>query len=408
MKVKNITFIHAADLHLGGMFSGFRHLPDTLYEKLRTCSYEALRNLIQTAITEKVDFVILAGDIYDGNDRSLKAQIQFQKAMEQLNKEGIPVYLIHGNHDFLEGNYFNLSLPPNVHIFGREVEVKEHVKEDGTSSMLYGFSYGQRHIKERMIEGYIKQPSGDFHIGLLHGNLDGETAHGNYAPFTKMELVQKGFDYWALGHIHKRMLVLNEPYAVYPGCLQGRNRKETGEKGFYLVHLSETETKLDFRPASVLNWQEETVEASGLEMNRLIQHINERKEHYRQAGKDILLELILDASKAKEEDWLYSDMDELLEAVQEGEEEETPRVWIHTMKLIPPAWMDEGTDETQSFLAELLDVSADLGKEQFEELIAPLLTHSAARKYVKGWDYASQKEIILEANMELVKRLNSR
>ncbi len=407
MKVKNITFIHAADLHLGGMFSGFRHLPDTLYEKLRTSSYEALRNLIQTAITEKVDFVILAGDIYDVDDRSLKAQIQFQKAMEQLNKEGIPVYLIHGNHDFLEGKYFNLSLPPNVHVFGREVEVMEHVKKDGTSAMLYGFSYGKRHIKERMIEGYIKQPSGDFHIGLLHGNLDGEMAHGNYAPFTKMELMQKGFDYWALGHIHKRMLVLKEPYAVYPGCLQGRNRKETGEKGFYLVQLSESDTRLDFRPASVLDWQTETIEASGLEMSELIQRINDFKEHFRQADKDILLELILDASKAKKEDWLYADMEEWLEAVQEGEEE-TPMVWIHSMKLIPPAWMEEGADESQSFLAELLDVSSDIGREEFEELTASLLTHSAARKYLKGWDQSSQEEIIQEANLELMKRLNSR
>ena len=288
MKMKNITFIHAADLHLGGMFSGFRHLPDPLFEKLITSSYKALKNLVQTAIKEKVNFVLLAGDIYDVDQRSLKAQIQFQKAMEELNKAEIPVYLIHGNHDFLEGKYFNLSLPPNVHVFGEEVEVEEYRKNDGTTVMLYGFSYEKRHVRARMIDGYIKQTVGDFHIGLLHGNLEGETAHGNYAPFTKKDLLEKGFDYWALGHIHKRMVVLDNPAAVYPGCLQGRNKKETGEKGFYLIELSDVGTKMEFRPASVLDWQEEIVDASGLEMSELVRRLNERKEYLRAEGKDLI------------------------------------------------------------------------------------------------------------------------
>ena len=406
MKVKNITFIHAADLHLGGMFSGFRHLPDPLFEKLITSSYKALKHLVQTAIKEKVDFVLLAGDIYDVDQRSLKAQIQFQKAMEELNKEEIPVYLIHGNHDFLEGKYFNLSLPSNVYVFGQEVEVEEYKKDDGTTVMLYGFSYGKRHVRDRMIDGYIKQAAGDFHIGLLHGNLEGETAHGNYAPFTKKDLLGKGFDYWALGHIHKRMFVLDNPAAVYPGCLQGRNKKETGEKGFYLVELSDVGTKMEFRPASVLDWQEERVVASGLEMSELVRRLNERKENLRAEGKDLLLEITLDASDAKEEDWLYSDLDEVLEAVQEGEETEDPMVWIHSIKVLPPACLEEDKQVSESFLAELLDVSSNIRIEQYEDFTAPLFIHPTARRYLQGWNQEARQEIILEANMELMKRLN--
>ena len=406
--MKNMTFIHAADLHLGGMFTGFRHLPDTLYEKLKASGYQALKNLVDTAIKEKVDFVILAGDIYEVDNRNLKAQIQFQKAMERLNKEGIPVYMIHGNHDFLEGEYFNLSLPPNVHVFGPKVEIKEHIKEDGTTAMLYGFSYGKRHVKDRMIEGYIKQAAGDFHIGLLHGNLDGETAHGHYAPFTKRDLLEKGFDYWALGHIHKRMFVLDHPVAVYPGCLQGRNKKETGEKGFYLVHLSENGTKMDFRTASVINWQEEKMEASSLGMSELVRSLHNRKEYLRQNGKDLLLEVTLDASNAQEEDWIYADMNELLEAVQEGEEMEEPMIWIHSIKILPPDWMEKDKQVSESFLAELLAVSSSLSEEQYNSFTASLSTHSNARKYMKEWGHDTREEIILEANMELLKRLNNK
>lgn len=408
MIVKKMTFIHAADIHLGGMFSGFRHLPDNLYERLKASGYKALQNLVQTAIKEKVDFVILAGDIYDVDDRNLKAQVQFQKAMEQLNKEEIPVYMIHGNHDFLEGKYFELALPPNVHVFRQEVEVKEYIKEDGTSAMLYGFSYGKRHVRDRMIEAYVKQPAGDFHIGLLHGNLDGETSHGNYAPFTRTDLLEKGFDYWALGHIHKRMFVLEEPIAVYPGCLQGRNKKETGEKGFYLVHLSENGTEMEFRPASVMDWKEEKLDASGLGMSELVQRLNERKEQLRQEGKDILLEIILDASNARKEDWIYSDMDELLEAVQEGEELEEPMVWIHSMKILPPVWMEEDKQVSESFLAELLSVSSNISEEQYESFTASLFANPTARKYMQDWNQDTREEIILEANMELMKRLNSK
>ena len=408
MIVKKMTFIHAADIHLGGMFSGFRHLPDNLYERLKASGYKALQNLVQTAIKEKVDFVILAGDIYDVDDRNLKAQVQFQKAMEQLNKEEIPVYMIHGNHDFLEGKYFELSLPPNVHVFRQEVEVKKYIKEDGTSAMLYGFSYGKRHVRDRMIEAYVKQPAGDFHIGLLHGNLDGETSHGNYAPFTRKDLLEKGFDYWALGHIHKRMFVLEDPIAVYPGCLQGRNKKETGEKGFYLVHLSENGTEMDFRPASVMDWKEEKLDASGFGMSELVQRLNERKEQLRQEGKDILLEIILDASNARKEDWFYSDMDELLEAVQEGEELEEPMVWIHSMKILPPVWMEEDKQVSESFLAELLSVSSNISEEQYESFTASLSANPTARKYMQDWNQDTREEIILEANMELMKRLNSK
>lgn len=407
--MKTIKFIHAADLHLGSVFSGFQHIPEYLYRHLKESGYRALKKLIDTAIEEKVDFVIIAGDIYDLEDRNLKAQLRFRKEMERLNQHHIHVYVIHGNHDYLEGYYYELHLPPNVHVFGRQVEVKLYEKMDGTKVNLYGFSYGSRHIHERVINDYHKQGDADYHIGLLHGNLDGEHAHGNYAPFSKSELLNKQFDYWALGHIHKRMVLFEEPPAIYPGCLQGRNKKETGEKGFYLVSIENMSTNLDFIPAADTEWRTETIELDKLgltDLEVLIKEIQKRQQQIRQEDKSVLIELVLDASQLKSFDkFTLVNIEDVIESIQEGEEDQEQFVWIHSVKWIPPRHSEAKYGIFGKFVDELIIKTGQLSQEEIYQWGESLLTHTAARKYIDPWDEETWSEIRDGAELELLKNL---
>ena len=193
--MKGIRFIHAADLHLGSPFTGLRGLQKEQWQKLKDSTLEAFDRLISYALEQQPDFVLIAGDIYDGEDRSLRAQHRFQQGMEGLGKAGIPVILCHGNHDHLSGSWTRFELPDNVHSFGAKVsQIKLDIR--GIEVAVTGFSYGERHIKESMVKSYPAASGEDvFHIGMLHGSLEGEKAHAVYAPFTKQQLLEKNYDY---------------------------------------------------------------------------------------------------------------------------------------------------------------------------------------------------------------------
>ena len=205
----------------------------------------ALTNVVNAAIRHEFDFVILAGDLFDEQDRSIRAQTRLRKEMERLKEHEIEVFAVHGNHDHLNGDWVHIEMPDNVHIFPDHVETKVYTTQN-TVVHLYGFSYPTRHLEDNHLSQYFKKEGADFHIGILHGHYEGNSEHSRYASFTTKDLLEKKFDYWALGHIHKRQIIHNSPYISYPGNIQGRNRKEVGEKGCYLVKMSEQETNLEF------------------------------------------------------------------------------------------------------------------------------------------------------------------
>ncbi len=116
-----------------------------------------------------------------------------------------------------------------------------------------------------MTAQYTKMSDAPFHIGMLHGSVEGDAEHNRYAPFQMRELKEKQFDYWALGHIHKREILSEEPYMIYPGNIQGRHRKETGEKGAYLIELTKQGTQCSFFHTADVVWDEIEVCIDGLE-----------------------------------------------------------------------------------------------------------------------------------------------
>lgn len=265
-------FIHAADLHLDSPFSGLKGLPDYVWQSIRQSTFHALRSLTDAAIQAEVDFVLLAGDIYDLEDRSIKAQAVFREEMERLEEAEIPVYIIHGNHDFLAEEEMHLEMPKNVTVFNSDVETIHLTTKRGERVAVSGFSYDQRWVTERKILQYPhRDPSVDWHIGMLHGYAEGNhSEHAHYAPFSIQELQSKEYDYWALGHIHKRQQVSERPLAYYPGCLQGRNKKESDPKGFLMVELTKTEQTVQFEPVAPIEWVTEEI---SIENGRTIEDV---------------------------------------------------------------------------------------------------------------------------------------
>ena len=189
--MSTIRFIHAADLHLDSPFKGMTGLPVDRLRQFRDSTFTAFANLIDHALETKPDFVIIVGDIYDGEDRSLRAQLKFQEGMKKLDEAGIPVFISYGNHDHLSGRWTRFELPSNVHVFNGEVGQAE-LNVRGQEVVIHGFSYKESHI--RRVDDCKFSSGGEreaFHIGMLHGSFAGDDTHAVYAPFTKEELLAK-------------------------------------------------------------------------------------------------------------------------------------------------------------------------------------------------------------------------
>ena len=250
-----MNFLHAADLHLDTPFVGISNFSKDLQTKLKESTYEAAKKIFQTAIDEMVDFVILAGDIFDDTDSSLKAQMFLKTQFEELKQAGIKVFMIYGNHDYYRNNFSVVNFPDNVFVFGSTPETKALTARDGKTVGITGFSYTQQHINQNVVRDYPEHGDFDYQIGILHAGV----ADNNYAPFTISDLLTKGYDYWALGHIHKREVLHTNPTIVYPGDIQGRNQNETTPKGFYLVSVTNDTTELKFVQSSIYTWTKESL-----------------------------------------------------------------------------------------------------------------------------------------------------
>ncbi len=264
-----LRFVHAADLHLDSPFRGIRgEAPDYVAERLRRATFDAYDRIIDLCLREQVDALLVAGDIYDGADRSLRAQLQFVNGLKRLDDAGIRSFICHGNHDPLDGWEARLDLPAGCVRFGPEVTGEPVFADQPERARVYGVSYPHREVRENLTPLFGKsRAGGGFNIGLLHANVGGHPGHDSYSPCTVADLAQTGLDYWALGHVHTRQ-VLQEgrPTVVYPGNSQGRHPGETGARGVYLVEVDDRgDVGLDFRPVDVVRWELLGVGISGLE-----------------------------------------------------------------------------------------------------------------------------------------------
>jgi len=262
-----IRFIHAADIHLDSPLKGLANRHNLPTDKILAATRDALVNLVTLAIDEKVDFVLLAGDIYDGDPEDLKANFHFNQQIGRLNQKNIKVVMITGNHDAKSKISKPLSPPKNLTILSaHQPESCEITKEGEVIAIIHGQGFLNQAEPRNLATAYPAPVAGKLNIGILHTSLDGREGHANYAPTTTNELVNKGYSYWALGHVHTREVVHEKPYIIFPGNIQGRHIRETGAKGCYLVTFNDNrEAQLEFKPLDVFRWEAITVNLDGIE-----------------------------------------------------------------------------------------------------------------------------------------------
>ncbi|MEC0247695.1 DNA repair exonuclease [Paenibacillus chitinolyticus] len=266
--MKALKFLHAADLHLDSPFKGMNSVPERIRDVIRESTFGALSRLVRLAVREKVDFAVFSGDIYDAGDRSLRAQLRFRSALAELDRAGIPALIIHGNHDPLDGRGADLEWPAGARVYPADkVETVRIVKEDrGLIAEVHGISYASAAVTENLALRFRGGDASVFQVALLHTNVDGHPGYDNYAPCSKSDLMGRGIDYWALGHIHTREIVMDQkPAAVYPGNIQGRSIRECGPRGCYIVAVDENGSPaLDFHALDGVRWQQETLSIAGI------------------------------------------------------------------------------------------------------------------------------------------------
>ncbi|MCH7606795.1 MAG: DNA repair exonuclease, partial [Chloroflexi bacterium] len=251
-----LRFVHAADLHLDSPFSGLRSLAPEIAETLYQATFETYNKIIELCIEEQVDALLVAGDIFDSADRSLRAQLKFVEGLRRLEKAGIRSFICHGNHDPLDGWEAQLTFPEGCHRFGPDVERVPVFKDEPDRAAVYGISYPHREVRQNLVPQFAAIEPVAFSIGLLHANVDNNAGHDAYAPCTLKDLEDTGIDYWALGHVHTRQVLRQAgPTVVYPGNPQGRHPNEPAARGAYIVEVDDAgQVSLEFRAVDVVRW----------------------------------------------------------------------------------------------------------------------------------------------------------
>ena len=258
-------FIHAADPHLDSPLQGLEAHEGAPVATLRGATRRAFENLVNLALEEAVNFVVIAGDLYDGDWKDYSTGLFFRGQMVRLQAKGIPVYLIAGNHDAASVISKKLTLPENVHVFStRAAESKE---VPGLPMVIHGRGFPHRAVPENLAADYPVAVPAKFNLGLLHTSLTGRPGHDTYAPCSEQDLRNKGYGYWALGHIHQPEVISEDPWIVFAGNCQGRHARETGARGCRLVTVNaalEVESA-EWRDLDVLRWQALAIELGGVE-----------------------------------------------------------------------------------------------------------------------------------------------
>lgn len=396
-----VKFIHAADIHLDSPFKGLHAMPESLLKKVRQSTFDAMERITNCARSEKVDFVIISGDIYDYDDRSILAQSFFRNQMLILEKEGIPVFIIHGNHDFSDEDTNQLEMPASVHVFKTEPETKVLTLRNGETVALTGFSYGKKWITERKIVDYPNRSSdAQWHVGLLHGSSEGtKSEHANYAPFTLQDLRSKGYDYWALGHIHIQQKLSDSPLVYYAGNPQGRNKKETGAKGFLMVELTSEEKKVTPVIASRIQWEIFYVDAGESKtLGDILQKIEEDIAPFKESEINVILSISMT---------LHADLDpilrkkvmsgELLESLQQGSFQE-PFVWVNDLVFIAGEKEKKASAIAGAFQKEWFRAVDEMNNsEEMSDILEDFFRNAPSMSMLPLHDSSYREDILNEA-----------
>lgn len=256
-----MKFVHAADPHIDSPMKGLAAYPGAPVEAMRGATRNAFDSLVELCITEHADLLLVAGDVYDGDWKDFSTGLYLRAQLGRLRAAGIEVVMIHGNHDAASVITRQLKLP-GIHVLrhGRP----ESVVFESLGVVVHGQSFANRAVIENLAAGYPDPLPGLVNIGLLHTCLGGDAGHENYAPCSLEQLVGHGYEYWALGHIHERVVLDTDPYVVFAGNLQGRHMRECGAKGATVIEVIDGEMTLQHHVLDHVRWARVTIDAAGV------------------------------------------------------------------------------------------------------------------------------------------------
>jgi DNA repair exonuclease SbcCD nuclease subunit len=262
---EEIRVLHSADLHVDSPLHGLVAYEGAPVDELRSATRRATENLVATAIERQVHLVLVAGDLYDGDWRDYNTGLFVVARLAELNEAGIPVVLLYGNHDAASHLTKQLHLPPNTTSLPDDRPATKTFEDLGVA--IHGQSYATRAVLTDLAASYPQAEPNLVNIGMLHTCFNGAPGHEPYAPCTVDDLRAKGYDYWALGHVHQRRVVETDPLTVFPGNLQGRHAKETGPKGATLVTFTDGVPAEESLTLDIVRWEHPEVDLSGAESN---------------------------------------------------------------------------------------------------------------------------------------------
>lgn len=359
--MRPFRFVHAADLHIDSPFRGLRDVDKRVGERLRESTFEAFNNLVNLCVDNQVDFLVIAGDIYDGADRSVRAQLRFRDGMRRLSEAGISVYIVHGNHDPLDGWLSAVTWPEGVHVFGAEPEWKIVELNDEPLAAIQGVSFPTREVRDNLVTRFSSPPDGSlFSIGLLHCNVGGNPDHDNYAPCTIDDLKLTGLDYWALGHVHTRQTLRRQnPAVVYPGNIQGRHPNESGPRGCLVVEVgSEGDVNTRFHPLDVVRWEPCEIDISGIaSIDQLESSIQQKLDDLavKAEGRDVICSLTLSGRGPMHYEMTRPGAVEDLLVELRATASESPWVWVERIYNLTRTEIDlDSRAEADDFLGATL------------------------------------------------------
>lgn len=402
-------FIHCSDLHIDSPFKGLTSQSPSLALALRESTFKAFQNIAQLAIQEKVDAVLIAGDVFDGADRSLQAQLKFRRILKEISDEGIESFIVHGNHDPLNSWAHTLDWPENVTIFPGNKVNRVPVKKDGKNlAWIYGISYPQKEVTQNLALKFKNETNEGFSIGLLHANVGQNPGHDNYAPCSMDDLISRKFDYWALGHIHEfKVLRKSNPAIVYSGNTQARHLRETGQKGCCLVTLSaDHPPEIRFMTTDVVSYRSAKVDLHGSEsINDVIRSIQTQCEELAKDStlrEGLVARLTLTGRTSIHKELQASGaLKALTEEIHAYFEGQSPWVLVELTAQTAGTYDIQNLKEGTDFVADLLKLSDETEQENLEnkicDSIKPVFETWAGRKYLEEFSKEEINDLIRKA-----------
>lgn len=291
-----MKILHIADLHLDQAFEGLGKLPREVREKLATENLNTWINTVDLAIEKQVDLVVIVGDTFHQSVISVSSQRHFINGLKRLEQYDIPTVLTFGNHDYYAPEKYWFDFPDNVHVItSEEVDTVDLRLRTGELVSISGFSYQSKWLSDNKGKNFpVKSVDSTYHIGLYHGQLQsGNVDTDRYAPFNLSELKEKGYDYWALGHIHQPQFISEDPLMVYPGSPIGHTRKERNSRGVVIVDMTGKEVSLDWLPVATISWQKISISLKSVRtLSECLVETEEQLKNLSWQGENMTLALL--------------------------------------------------------------------------------------------------------------------